>query len=71
VVEVSAEFAEIVATALRIAARTNGLVDPTLGEAIEAAGYDRDFAELRPDRKPPQAGSRAAGRPFASAVRST
>src|ERR687888_440338 len=30
-----------------------GVVDPTLGVAIEAAGYDRDFAELTPDPRPP------------------
>ena len=54
VVEVSPEFAEIVARALRAAASTNGLVDPTLGEAIEAAGYDRDFSELRPHAEPPR-----------------
>jgi hypothetical protein len=45
------------ATALRVAASTNGLVDPTLGEAIEAAGYDRDFAELRPNPEPARGGS--------------
>src|SRR5439155_16488716 len=53
VVEVSAQFLEMAARALRAAASTNGLGDPTLGQAIEAAGYDRDFADLRPDRQPP------------------
>ena len=32
---------------------TDGLVDPTLGAALEAAGYDRDFAALAPDPRPP------------------
>ncbi len=30
---------------------TNGLFDPFLGEAIKAAGYDRDFRELAADRE--------------------
>lgn len=33
--------------ALAAADDTGGLVDPTLGRALEALGYDRDFAELR------------------------
>ena len=39
-------FLEAVATALRSAMRTDGLVDPTLGRAVQLAGYDRDFAAL-------------------------
>jgi FAD:protein FMN transferase len=46
VVAVSAPFAEMVDIALGAAAMTNGIVDPTLGDAIEAAGYDRDFRHL-------------------------
>ena len=39
--------------ALAAAEETGGLVDPTLGAALEALGYDRDFAELpRPDGLP-------------------
>jgi thiamine biosynthesis lipoprotein len=53
VVVVSQEFGRMVQTALDAALRTDGLVDPTLGEAVEAAGYDRDFAELLPDERPP------------------
>ena len=30
-----------------------GLVDPTLGAALEAAGYDRDFSRLEPTETPP------------------
>src|SRR5919198_2758699 len=52
-VAVSPLFARALALALDSARRTDGLVDPTLGVAIEAAGYDRDFAELTPDPRPP------------------
>lgn len=54
VVSVSPAFAEMVAIALRAAASTGGLVDPTLGEAIEAAGYDREFGRLGPSPSPPR-----------------
>jgi thiamine biosynthesis lipoprotein len=37
-------FADVLETALWARARTDGLVDPTLGGALAAAGYDRDFA---------------------------
>lgn len=37
---------EAVAVALRAAALTDGIVDPTIGEALVLAGYDRDFAEV-------------------------
>jgi FAD:protein FMN transferase len=43
---VSELFADTLAIALDAAAATDGLVDPTLGAALVAAGYDRDFAEL-------------------------
>jgi thiamine biosynthesis lipoprotein len=36
----------LVATALGCARWTGGLVDPTVGAAVIAAGYDRDFAAL-------------------------
>ena len=45
-VAVSPLFAAAVAHALRVAAATRGLVDPTVGAAVEAAGYDRDFDEV-------------------------
>jgi FAD:protein FMN transferase len=45
----SPTFTRVLALALDAARRTDGLVDPTLGAAIEAAGYDRDFAELTGD----------------------
>jgi FAD:protein FMN transferase len=43
---VSPLFAEVTRLALRAARATNGVVDPTLGRAIVAAGYDRDFDQL-------------------------
>jgi thiamine biosynthesis lipoprotein len=43
VVAVSPLFARVAGIALDAARATDGLVDPTLGSAIEAAGYDRDF----------------------------
>jgi thiamine biosynthesis lipoprotein len=53
VVEVTPVFARAVSVALGAAEHTRGLVDPTLGVALEAAGYDRNFAELRQDERPP------------------
>jgi thiamine biosynthesis lipoprotein len=43
---VSEEFAAALTVALEAAAASDGLVDPTLGAALVAAGYDRDFADL-------------------------
>jgi thiamine biosynthesis lipoprotein len=45
-VEVSPLLAVLVGVALLAAARTGGDVDPTLGAALVAAGYDRDIAAL-------------------------
>jgi FAD:protein FMN transferase len=54
VLVVSRLFASVLRDALGSAAATNGLVDPTLGRAIEAAGYDRDFDALPSnDPRPP------------------
>ena len=55
----SRPFAYALREALAAAARTDGLVDPTLGAALEAAGYDRDFDDLADDPRPP--GAPAAG----------
>jgi thiamine biosynthesis lipoprotein len=59
----SAEFAAMVELALDAAEQTQGLVDPTLGRALQAAGYDRDFAALDDDPRPagPAAPSRLRG----------
>jgi thiamine biosynthesis lipoprotein len=45
-------LADAVAAALEAARRTDGLVDPTIGAALIAAGYDRDFAALPADADP-------------------
>ncbi len=55
---VSPVFARMVDTALRACEQTDGLVDPTLGAAVEAAGYDRDLAALEPSPEPPGAAAR-------------
>jgi FAD:protein FMN transferase len=52
VVEVTPVFARAVSVALGAAEQTRGLVDPSLGAALEAAGYDRNFDELVPDERP-------------------
>lgn len=59
-VAVSPLFADTLRHALRAAAQTGGLVDPTLGAAVEAAGYDDDFALLAP--RPEAAGPALPGR---------
>lgn len=46
-VQVSPLLLEAVSAALRAARLTEGDVDPTVGRAMIALGYDRDFAELR------------------------
>ena len=49
---VSEEFASALDVALEAAAASDGLVDPTLGAAVVAAGYDRDFADLDEQAEP-------------------
>ena len=41
---ISPLLAEAIALSLRAAALTDGDLDPTIGRALELAGYDRDFA---------------------------
>ncbi|MDH6577748.1 FAD:protein FMN transferase [Kitasatospora sp. MAP5-34] len=48
-VTVSPLFAEALETALRAAELTDGVVDPTVGTAVAALGYDRTFASVRPE----------------------
>jgi FAD:protein FMN transferase len=50
---VSPLFAETLRVALDAAVETEGLVVPTVGTAIESAGYTRDAVELLPDPRPP------------------
>jgi thiamine biosynthesis lipoprotein ApbE len=46
--QVSPLLAEAIAVALRAAELTEGDVDPTVGAAMSALGYDRDFGQLAP-----------------------
>ena len=50
---VSETFARAVRESLAAARATRGLVDPTLGSAIIAVGYDRDFQKLGVDEHAP------------------
>lgn len=45
--QVSELFTTLIAESLRAAGLTDGAVDPTCGQALVAAGYDRDFGEVR------------------------
>ena len=58
-VRVGPVLLEAVSAALRAARLTDGDVDPTVGEALIALGYDRDFDDL-------VAGGAAVSRPVAS-----
>ena len=51
-VRISSLLAGALAVALRAARLTDGDVDPTVGGALSAAGYDRDFALVRRDGPP-------------------
>jgi thiamine biosynthesis lipoprotein ApbE len=57
---VSPLLAEAIAVALRAAELTDGDVDPTVGAAMSALGYDRDFELLPPARR--SAARRSAAR---------
>lgn len=69
---VSEYFAEALQAALRAARLTGGAVDPTVGSAVIALGYDRTLPPSRPrtpapcrwpDRRPAGSGSRSPGVP--------
>ena len=47
-VEVSSLLFESLDVAYSVAERTHGAVDPTVGNAIEKLGYDRDFEQIEP-----------------------
>ncbi|MGP8160636.1 MAG: FAD:protein FMN transferase [Candidatus Dormibacteria bacterium] len=51
-VTVSPMLARALRAALRAARLTDGLVDPTVGAALRAAGYDADFEALAPSAGP-------------------
>ncbi|MGW3103356.1 FAD:protein FMN transferase [Streptomyces sp. NPDC001100] len=61
-VPVSALLAEAVQVALRAAELTDGAVDPTVGRAVVALGYDRTFTEVAA-RRPEDTGPATAPRP--------
>ncbi|MEV0908840.1 FAD:protein FMN transferase [Streptomyces hokutonensis] len=63
-VPVSALLAEAVEVALRAAELTDGSVDPTVGPAVVALGYDRTFAEVAA-RQPEDNGPATAPLPAA------
>ena len=48
-IQVSSLLAEAIAVALKAARLTDGDVDPTVGRAMQAIGYDRDFTAIRKD----------------------
>jgi FAD:protein FMN transferase len=52
---VSAEFASMLGIALAVARESDGLVVPTVGAALEAAGYNADFSQLRDNGRAPRA----------------
>lgn len=54
-VEVSALLAQLVRRALDAAEATGGAVDPTLGYALDAVGYDRDIRFVEEDGHPVRA----------------
>ena len=49
---ISPLLAEAIGVALRAARLTDGDVDPTVGAAMSAAGYDRDFHQIEPNGPP-------------------
>ena len=59
-VTVSPLLAEALRVALRAAELTYGVVDPTVGQAVQALGYDQDFDALRRDDPTPVAPAGAA-----------
>jgi thiamine biosynthesis lipoprotein len=65
VVAVGPLLIEAIATALRVAAATGGLVDPTVGRALVLAGYDRDYAQLSPSSLSPRVVAAAGWRTVA------
>jgi len=47
----SDDMVEVVALALEARARTSGRFDPTIHDALVAAGYDRTFADVEPEAR--------------------
>lgn len=55
------DLLEVVRLALEARSQTGGRFDPTVHDAVVAAGYDRTFDELPPDGPAPAGGSCCAG----------
>ena len=51
-VETSDTLFVALSEAVAAAEQTSGLIDPTVGEALERCGYDRDFASIPPSGPP-------------------
>ncbi|HEY8719470.1 FAD:protein FMN transferase [Pengzhenrongella sp.] len=62
-VVVSRTMANLVASALREAARSDGAVDPTVGDDLVRLGYDRDIALVRDSPLPVGSGPEPVARP--------
>jgi thiamine biosynthesis lipoprotein len=60
-VRVSTRLFHALETACDVASRTRGAVDPTIGNAIAALGYDRDIGEIAAADGPPAALQPVAG----------
>lgn len=50
---VGRDMARVLGAAIELRERTGGRFDPAVGAAVVGAGYDRDFAELGHDPRPP------------------
>jgi FAD:protein FMN transferase len=59
-IAVSPLLFEALTVAVDVALRTHGAVDPTVGAALEALGYDRDFEEVTRDERPLRVAPRPA-----------
>jgi thiamine biosynthesis lipoprotein len=59
-VRISPLLAEAIEVALRAARLSDGLVDPTVGNAVRELGYDRDFAAIAKETPEHAAASRPA-----------
>ena len=72
-VEVSSLLFEALDVAYSVAERTHGAVDPTVGRAVEALGYDRDFEQIqsRPLRWPTSVRFPGSGTSTSTAARRT
>jgi thiamine biosynthesis lipoprotein len=56
-VQISPLLFEVIDTACRVAVETAGTVDPTVGSALVALGYDRDFSQINASDRPETADS--------------